>query len=484
MASPVVSANARMLQEVEIEVGLASRVLRALSDTLSSCFVQRLVKCRLRSEIEARKALESTMKRAVQEAREVKKELVLLRQENEELRKLKTSPSTTSLDESVLAAHKAAVKKLQHQIDKLDAERAAGDQRAQGLEDELAELQCERDDLTQQLKAALSAHERERVALEGELKKVHSTMDETKRKYQKLIREKKEEVQRALQENEQLAKCTETLQRQLELLPQLKKQLQNAKDRMSGSSDDWQKKLDAREQAFLSQAQDNKQQLEEKEREIERLQRITEELQDHVNAVESRAQEIEESYTAKLEREGDRLQELISLTTRLQSKLDTALDAAKDAERAKASAEETMKQEIYLRETAQDAADAVEARAEKLDQQLETACRQLEQVEKALKTRGITFDYLLKHERSSNNNKEPRPETTSRTRSTKGSSPSAARTSSLTAPRKAIPSARPAAVVKTPASATLQKKRTTTITSRSPGNNNLKEDTSERTRSR
>ncbi|KAG3134673.1 hypothetical protein PC128_g26177, partial [Phytophthora cactorum] len=48
--------------------------------------IERLVKCRLRSEIEARKAVESTMKRAVQEARELKKELVLLRQEKEELR--------------------------------------------------------------------------------------------------------------------------------------------------------------------------------------------------------------------------------------------------------------------------------------------------------------------------------------------------------------------------------------------------------------
>lgn len=50
--------------------------------------LQRLVKCRLRSEIEARKAVESTMKRAVQEARELKKELVLLRQEKEERARL------------------------------------------------------------------------------------------------------------------------------------------------------------------------------------------------------------------------------------------------------------------------------------------------------------------------------------------------------------------------------------------------------------
>ncbi|EEY54497.1 uncharacterized protein PITG_08156 [Phytophthora infestans T30-4] len=48
--------------------------------------IERLVKCRLRSEVEARKAVESTMKRAVQETRELKKELVLLRQEKEELR--------------------------------------------------------------------------------------------------------------------------------------------------------------------------------------------------------------------------------------------------------------------------------------------------------------------------------------------------------------------------------------------------------------
>uniref|UniRef100_K3X8H3 Uncharacterized protein n=1 Tax=Globisporangium ultimum (strain ATCC 200006 / CBS 805.95 / DAOM BR144) TaxID=431595 RepID=K3X8H3_GLOUD len=397
------SANARKLQEEEIE---------------------RLVKCRLRSEIEARKAVEATMKRAVHETRELKKELVLLRQEKEELRgeleARKHAVSTPSSDTKkhdetsavTAAATKAAEKKFQSQIQKLTAELADWKASYEQLKSDTSDELQEKSELLTQRDHELKQKAKEMAALEDELKKVKLVSEDTKRKYQKAVKEKKEDLQKTLLENEHLARCKETLERQLELLPQLKKQLQYAKDKQSGVAEDWQKRLEQREQAFLRQEEDNKRELAAKQQVIVQLEHEKEELRAQLDELTSNVYENEVAHETKQRQDAEKFELLVASTKALQEKLLAAMQDAKEAQATKQIAEETLAQESRLRQMADDAADAVEARALKLEAQLEQLQQQLVQLEKALKARGITLDYLLKTPSgtSSNNNRSSKDE--------------------------------------------------------------------------
>lgn len=390
---------------------------------------QRLVKCRLRSEIEARKAVESTMKRAVKEARELKGELVLLRQEKEELRNellarkhavsapgsdpKKTSGSSNNSDDTVTvaAAVKAAEKKFQQQLQKFTAENTELREKHERLEDERSALLQEKNAQLAQSEQELKKRAKDAAALEDELKKLRVVSEETKRKYQKMVKEKKEDLAKSLQENEHLARCKETLERQLELLPQLKKQLQYAKDKSSGVADDWQKKLELRDQAFLRQEDENKRQVTELQATIADLQEEKEQLHAQLDELTSKLYENEQRFEAKQRKQSEKFDNLVVTTKALQEKLVHALDELHDAQQVTQVAKETLAQESKLRQMADDAADAVEARALKLEAQLEQSAQQLERLEKALKTRGITFDFLLKAPSgASNNSKEREPQ--------------------------------------------------------------------------
>lgn len=380
------------------------------------------MKCRLRSEIEARKAVESTMKRAVKEARELKGELVLLRQEREELRAelqarkhavsapgsdpKKAGSHNNSGDAATAAASKAAEKKLQQQLQKLTADNTELRDKHERLEDDTSALLQEKDALLAQSDEELKKKTRDTLAIEDELKKLRVVSEETKRKYQKMVKEKKEDLAKSLQENEQLARCKETLERQLELLPQLKKQLQYAKDKSSGVADDWHKKLELRDQAFLRQDDENKKQVVELQAAISSLQDENEQLRGQLDTLTSQVYENEQRFDAKQRKHVEKFENLVTTTKALQEKLVRALDELSEAQQTAQIAQETLVQESKLRQMADDAADAVEARALKIETQLEQSTLQLEKLENALKTRGITFDFLLKPTSgsSSNNN--------------------------------------------------------------------------------
>lgn len=396
------------------------------------CALQRLVKCRLRSEIEARKAVESTMKRAVQEARELKKELVLLRQEKEELRsELQARKHAVSApgdakkaapDDVTAAAVKAAEKKLQQQIQKLTAENAALREQLEQFAADSTALVDEKTAMLAQTELELKKSLKDVAALEDEAKKLRIVSDETRRKYQKLVKEKKEDLAKSLQENEHLARCKETLERQLELLPQLKKQLQYAKDKSSGVAEDWQKKLETREQAFVRHEAESKQQITALQHEVVALEDDKEQLRAQLDELTSRVYENEQRHDATQRKQAEQYDHAVATTKSLQEQLRRATTELEDARDAQRIADETLAQESKLRQMADDAADAVEARALKCETQLADALEQLAQLESALQTRGITRDFLLKAPQSStsnNNNSRSAPASTEKRRDTK-----------------------------------------------------------------
>ncbi|OWZ04545.1 hypothetical protein PHMEG_00023537 [Phytophthora megakarya] len=121
--------------------------------------IERLVKCRLRSEIEARKSVESTMKRAVQEARELKKELVLLRQEKEELRLAARKHAVSTPDNGGKDLNqpdkRAVVLKLREKIQTLSARNNELQSSTNELQQQISELEDQKAKVVGQLTADL-----------------------------------------------------------------------------------------------------------------------------------------------------------------------------------------------------------------------------------------------------------------------------------------------------------------------------------------
>jgi chromosome segregation ATPase len=357
------------------------------------------------------------MKRAVQEARELKKELVLLRQEKEELRlaarKSAVSAPGSGGKEASRYDHKeligaskdnqagrqgsnAAVElKLRKKIETLGARNAELESSTTELQQQVSALETRAAAEIARSNADLEEKGREIATLQGELKKTKLAADETKRKCQKMLKEKRDEAQRALQENEQLARCAKTLQGQLALLPQLKRQLQHAKERRADVAEVWQHKLEQRDQAFLREEEASKHKLAES---VARTAELTEEKQDlqtRVAELERKLHDVGSNHEDELRHGELRVNELESATKQLQQRLRAAEAAARAAEQAQVEARETQQQETRLRQLAEDAADAVEARAAKAERALAQAHVQLHRLEDALKARGVTLDHLL-----------------------------------------------------------------------------------------
>ncbi|KAF1775936.1 hypothetical protein GQ600_17268 [Phytophthora cactorum] len=363
--------------------------------------IERLVKCRLRSEIEARKAVESTMKRAVQEARELKKELVLLCQEKEELRlaaRKNVVSAPGSGGKEATRGGSAGATETTRLIQHLTVRNTDLETNTNELQQQVSDLEAQKAVEVTQLTADLEEKDREITSLRAELKKTKIAVDETKRKCQKMLKEKREEAQRALQENEQLARCTKTLQSQLALLPQLKKQLEHAKEKRADVVEVWQKKLEQRDEAFLREEEVSKQKLAESAAQIDELRDEKEQLQTRLEELERKLCNMNTNHQTELRHEAQRLVLLESTSKELQEKLLEAETATREAEQAEVVARETREQETRLRQLAEDAADAVEVRAEKAERDSEQAQRQLNRLEEVLKARGVTLDYLLKQQ--------------------------------------------------------------------------------------
>ncbi|KAG7379533.1 hypothetical protein PHYBOEH_011877 [Phytophthora boehmeriae] len=368
--------------------------------------VERLVKCRLRSEIEARKAAESTMKRAVQEARDLKRELVLLRQEKEELRvaalKHAVSPppdtSTGGKETSRRNSNKATELNLKRQIQLLIARNSELETVIQELQQQASELESQKTAALAQSTADVAERGQEIAALEVELHKAKLAAGETKRKCQKLVKEKKEETQRVLQEYEQLEQCTKALQSQLALLPQLKIRLEQAKVKHADVVEEWRKKLEQRDQAFLREEEASKRKLAGEAAQIQRLSEEKYGLLERLEELEAKLRGVNSTYDAELRHKELYFDELEVVTKQLRDELLAAHIATEEAVRAEVVARETQAQETRLRQLAENAADVVEARAKNAERDLAQARTQLSRIEDALRVRGVTLDYLLKQQ--------------------------------------------------------------------------------------
>ncbi|GMF39566.1 unnamed protein product [Phytophthora fragariaefolia] len=351
------------------------------------------------------------MKRAVQEARELKKELVLLRQEKEELRAAaqKIPPTVSGGKEPIRhgskeryaekqGSNKAADLKLKQLVQTLTAQNKELTSSMSELQQQVAALESQNSTSIENSMAALALKDREIEGLVDELKKTKHASDEIKRKCHKIVKEKKEEAQRALQENEQLACCVKTLQTQLAALPQLKKQLERAKEKRVDVAEVWQKKLEQRDQAFLREEEASKQKLDASAAQITELMKDKLELQARLDELEVKLGTIDSNHASELSRASQRVCDLETAMNQLKEALATQEAAAQEAKRAEVVARETQEQETRLRQLAEDAADAVEIRAEKAERDLVKAQKQLERLEEALKARGVTLDYLLKQQ--------------------------------------------------------------------------------------
>ncbi|KAJ8575013.1 hypothetical protein ON010_g4201 [Phytophthora cinnamomi] len=319
--------------------------------------VERLVKCRFRSEIQARKTLERMLKRAVLATRALKEELVVLRQENEGLRAGNQQCTSDGGKQSANHLKDGQTQRLTIRNKVLESSVCA------------PQLQVAGTAIDHSI-GALSEKDRKIAALEDELARVKHVADDTNRQCQSLLKEKRDEAQRALQENEQLARCAKTLQSQLALLPQLKKQLELAKEKRAGVDSEWQKKLEQRDQSLLQGEEACKQKLAESAAQIEQLTKEKLELKVKLDRLEHALRKIDTNHDSELSQEPRCMNELETSMNQLQERGMATEATAKEAERGEVVKREAREHGTRLRQLAADASDAVEVLAEKVEHDL------------------------------------------------------------------------------------------------------------------
>ncbi|GMF39562.1 unnamed protein product [Phytophthora fragariaefolia] len=238
------------------------------------------------------------MKRAVLEARRLKRELALLRQEKDELRiAAQKSPGSDGKNSAAEILLKQQIQTLTAQNKELEARMSEFQQQDMSLESRATDTSS-------------ASKDKKIAALENELMNIKLVAAETERKCQKLLEDKREEARRALHENEQLARCTKTLQSQLALLPQLKRQLERANEKRDYMAKVWQKKLEQREQAFLQEEETSKQKIAESAALIAKLAEGKQELQVKLNNLELKLGKLDCNHTGELSQECRGMDEL------------------------------------------------------------------------------------------------------------------------------------------------------------------------------
>ncbi|OQR93578.1 hypothetical protein ACHHYP_02435 [Achlya hypogyna] len=365
--------------------------------------VERLVKCRVRSEVEARKAAETSMKRAMKEATELKKELMIMRREKEELLD-RTKVTEVTAPKSVRQPTDDLLKKLarrdkeielckQSLIEKEAAAEASAAQ-VQQLQTLLERAGVTSAALQQQADEAMDAAKKAAI----ELRQLKLSSDETKKKLQKSIKELKEEKQTLVAENAQLTQRLDEAASANAQTSQLKKQLQQARERLATIVADHDARVG---QLAASHAAAMQELSAAHDREISR--QLQAQAASHANELAEKLEAT--SMVSQIEKEKEqvradahrRLQEELQIEKEenvdlLQHEKDAAVAAKAKAEEWSAKAEK--------------AADACEAQALKFKEEWMALDEKLAVVDGALRRRGISMDFLLKKKPvpSSNNN--------------------------------------------------------------------------------
>ncbi|KDO23472.1 hypothetical protein SPRG_11395 [Saprolegnia parasitica CBS 223.65] len=253
-----------------------------------------------------------------------------------------------------------------------------------------------------------------------ELRQLKLSTDDTKKKYQRSIKELKDEKAALSSENAQLAQRLDDATTANAQTLALKKQLTQARDRLASIVADHDarvaqitsahaaalQELHAQHAQALAQQRDDlasahAQELQAKLQATTMVSQIEKE-RDQVRADALRRLQDE----LKIEKEEN--VDLLQTVKSLQDKLRLVAELHRDAERAKAAAEVEKEKALAWSAKAEDAADACEAQANKFKDECVVLEEKLSVVDAALRRRGISMDFLLK-KKTANNNDDDEP---------------------------------------------------------------------------
>ncbi|OQR82059.1 hypothetical protein THRCLA_23249 [Thraustotheca clavata] len=397
--------------------------------------IERLVKCRVRSEVEARKAAETTMKRAMKEATELKKELMLMRKEKAEWRfvvdlvcqsnEIASSQRTTEAPpKSVKHSSDDLLKKLNRRekdIEQLNQTLLDKDAAIEGGNQQQLQLQTQLDKATSasiELQRQLDEANESNKKTIMELRQQKLASEEARKKYQKNIKDLKDEKQQLVAENTQLTQRLEDSTSANAQTNQLKKQLQQARERLSTVVQE----QDIRMQQLsgnhsLAVQELTKEHEEELKNQAQKLnEKYENDIQEKVQAtsmlsqIEKEKEQVRADALRRLQEElkieKEENVDLLQTVKSLQDKLRLVSEMLCEADRAKAEAEAEKERVMTMSSKLEHAADVCEAQAQKYKEEWIALEEKLAVVDAALRRRGISMEFLLKKKPSGNNNTE------------------------------------------------------------------------------
>jgi DNA repair exonuclease SbcCD ATPase subunit len=344
------------------------------------------------------------MKRAVGESRELKKELMLMRQEKEELKKAlaeqKQSEDRLKFDLMNATRKKSDDKKVLKEMEKLQVQTQENEEKHLQLEQEMKFLLARANEKLDEKQRRVDQLEKKALQNQEEIIELKKTIEELKRKSCKTINEKQAELQKHLYENEQLSKHVGSLQDELDEVQQAMKVLEKQKEKSIHAMEELteriqkshKEELDKMMDKCATMAQEVKAGKEEKAQIVKELKDAEDEI-DHVNT---------KLKDFKRQQE-DKYEQLVDTTKSLQEKLLIAVEAKEEAIQEAEDAKCNLKEQVHLRSAVEKQAQRSELHAQNLQRDLDGLRENMIKIEKALNSRGITMDFLLEDPRGLNN---------------------------------------------------------------------------------
>ncbi|ETW00702.1 hypothetical protein, variant [Aphanomyces invadans] len=240
----------------------------------------------------------------------------------------------------------------------------------------------------------------------SDLRQTKSSLDELKRKYQKVTKELKEEKQALITENAQLTQRQDELQVAAGQTAQLKKQLAQARERVSSIAHEYEDRLREQETSHKNAIQEITATWQAKVSEVvasrdadvaAASRDATATAEEGQNGLISRLQE-------ELHLEKEENVDLLQTVKSLQDKLKVAQEVVREAELAKKEAQLNAEHAQDMCSRAEEAAEACESQARKCKDETIVMEEKLQLIDNALKLRGISIEFLLKKNATSGGN--------------------------------------------------------------------------------
>ncbi|KAF0682551.1 Aste57867_25349 [Aphanomyces stellatus] len=338
---------------------------------------------------------------------QLKKELMILRKEKEDGERARSAPTTSKPEKKPsddvlkkLAKRDKEVDSLKQVIadnettcDVLQGEKLA---MARRLEQNEQELQSLREEHAGALETAKKAA--------MDLRQTKLSYDELKRKYQKVTKELKDEKSTLATENAQLVQRQDELQAASTNTAQLKKQLAQARERLSSIVHEFEERQREKEKAHAATVEslEASWRVKLEESSAKRDVDITAQVQRAKEAIEATQASKVTRLAEELHLEKEENVDLLQTVKSLQDKLKVLTDVVREAELAKKEATADAAHAHELCAKAEEAADACESQARKYKGEWAALDEKVHLIDNALKLRGISVEFLLK--KSGNNN--------------------------------------------------------------------------------